>query len=302
MPTSDPPSQSQPRRPIRSLLFAGATRPDLVAKMDRSGTDAVAIDLEDAVPAASKDEARAALPDLVASVSGPLVFVRVNGAATEWFEPDLAAAAALPIAGVVVPMTESPQDLERARAGLGAARLHSAPNSDAQGNLDAGVAAIVAGIESAGGVAACEAILAAAPALAYFGAEDYIADLGGRRTGGGEEVLFARSRVALAARLAGVPTLDQVVVDFRDDAAFERDAEAGRAIGYRGKLCIHPAQVPIANRVFGASAEEVERARALLAAWEEGAARGVAAVEFEGAMVDGPALAMARDTIARGEA
>jgi citrate lyase subunit beta / citryl-CoA lyase len=106
--------------------------------------------------------------------------------------------------------------------------------------------------------------------------------------------------VALAARLAGVPSLDEVVVDIRDVGAFERDARAGRAIGYRGKLCIHPAQVPVANEVFGASPEEVAQARALLAAWEEGAERGVAAVEFEGAMIDGPALRMAREVIERG--
>lgn len=268
---------------MRSLLFAGATRPDLVAKLGRSGPDAVAIDLEDAVPVEAKDAARAALPELVPTVEGPRVFVRVNGPATGWFEADLAAAAALDVAGVVVPEVESAADLARAREGLGE---------------DGG---IVAGLESARGVADAERILAEVePAAAYFGAEDYIADLGGLRTPGGEEVLFARSKVALAARLAGVASLDQVVVEIRDEAAFERDARAGRAIGYRGKLCIHPAQVPVANAVFGASAEEVERARALLAAWEQGAERGVAAVEFEGAMIDGPALRMARGVIERG--
>lgn len=266
----------------RSLLFAGATRPDLVAKLGRAGADAVAIDLEDAVPVAAKEEARAALRELVGTVCGPLVFVRVNGPETGWFDEDVAAAARLPVAGIVVPKAESPADLTRARALLGDG------------------SAIVAGLESARGVAACEEILGWGPGLAYFGAEDYVADVGGRRTAGGAEVLYARSRVALAARLAEVPALDQVVVDFRDEAAFAADAEAGRAIGYRGKLCIHPSQVTVANRVFGAGAEEVERARALLAAWEEAAARGVAVVEFEGAMVDGPALRMARDTIARG--
>jgi citrate lyase subunit beta/citryl-CoA lyase len=270
--------------PIRSLLFAGATRPDLVAKMDRSGADAVVIDLEDAVPAAAKDEARAALPELVASVSGPMIFVRVNAPASSWLEADLAVAADLAIDGVVVPKVESAANLQQVRT------------------LAGEEPAIVAGLESAHGVAACEEILEHAPEGAYFGAEDYIADLGGRRSAGGGEVLYARSRVALAARVAGVPALDQVVVDFRDAEAFERDAEAGRALGYRGKLCIHPSQVEVANRVFGASPEEVERARRLLAAWEEGAARGVAAVEFDGAMVDGPALRMARDTIERGGA
>jgi citrate lyase subunit beta/citryl-CoA lyase len=272
---------------MRSVLFAGATRPDLVAKLGRSGPDAVVIDLEDAVPPEAKRNARAALPGLVATVGGPRVFVRVNAPEASWFEDDLAAVAALSgLAGVVVPKTEGSADLERARAALG-----EGPE-------------LVAGIESARGVANVESILEqAAPAAAYFGAEDYIADLGGRRTPVGEEVLYARSRVVLAARLAGSTALDQVVVDFRDEDAFRRDAEAGRAIGYRGKLCIHPSQVPIANAVFGAGQEEVERARALLAAWEQGAARGVAAVEFEGTMVDGPALRMARETIERaGEA
>ncbi|HSS34429.1 MAG TPA: CoA ester lyase [Solirubrobacterales bacterium] len=268
---------------MRSMLFAGATRPDLVAKLDRSGPDAVVIDLEDAVPAESKLEARAALRELIGTVSGPKLFVRVNAPDTSWFADDIVAVSSLPITGVVVPKVEAVDDLALARAALGKR------------------AELVAGIESARGVANVEAILAeTAPAAAYFGAEDYIADLGGRRSAGGEEALYARSRVALAARLAGVAALDQVVVDFRDEGAFRRDAEAGRAIGYRGKLCIHPSQVAIANEVFGASAAEVERARALLAAWEEGAARGFAAVEFEGAMIDGPALRMARDTIERG--
>lgn len=267
---------------MRSLLFAGATRPDLVAKLDRAGADAAVIDLEDAVPAAAKDEARAALPELVASVGSTPVLVRVNDAASPWFGADLAAVADLPLAGVVVPKAERDADL-----GAVAERLGEG-------------AEVVAGIESAVGVARVEALLEGNGATAcYFGAEDYIADLGGRRSAGGEEVLYARSRVALAARVAAVPALDQVVVEFRDDAAFERDAEAGRALGYRGKLCIHPSQVTLANLVFSPSAAELERARGMLAAWEEGSARGVAAVEYEGEMVDGPAVRMARDTLER---
>jgi citrate lyase subunit beta / citryl-CoA lyase len=269
---------------MRTMLFAGATRPDLVAKLHGSGPDAAIVDLEDAVPADSKAQARAALPELVASIgAGPRVFVRVNAPETGWFEDDLAAVAVLPVAGVVVAKTEALAQLERAREVLGEE------------------AALVAGIESARGVAGAEEILGGGlPTAAYFGAEDYVADLGGRRSAGGEEALYARSRVALAARLGGVAAIDQVVIDFRDDALFRRDAESGRGIGYRGKLCIHPSQVPIANEVFGASAAELERARALLAAWEEAAARGVAAVEFEGSMIDGPALRMARDTLERG--
>ena len=111
-------------RPIgatRSMLFAGATRPDLVAKLGRSGADAVVVDLEDAVPVAAKDEARGELSKLVGSVCGPLVFVRVNGPETGWFDEDVAAVAPLSVAGIVIPKTESTADLERARALLGEA-------------------------------------------------------------------------------------------------------------------------------------------------------------------------------------
>ena len=110
-------------------------------------------------------------------------------------------------------------------------------------------------------------------AVAYFGAEDYVADMGGVRTLGSTEVLYARSRVALAARLAGVPALDQVVTRLDAEDHFLTDAAEGRALGYRGKLCIHPAQVALANRAFTPSPEEVERARRLVAAYEEAVAR-----------------------------
>jgi len=266
---------------LRSLLFAGATRPDLVAKLDRAAADAVILDLEDAVPASAKAQARAALPALLETVGATPVLIRINAASTEWFTADLAAAAALPVAGIVVAKVESSDDLEASVAALG------------EGTI------VVAGIESARGVATVETLLEAGATACYFGAEDYIADLGGRRSAGGEEVLYARSRVALAARLAGVTALDQVVLDFRDDAGFERDAEAGRDIGYHGKLCIHPAQVTIANRVFAPSTEELQRARNLIAAWEDATERGVAVAVFEGEMVDGPAVRMARATLER---
>ncbi|MBO0813390.1 MAG: CoA ester lyase [Microlunatus sp.] len=270
--------------PFRSLLFAGANRPDLVGKVDRAGADAAVVDLEDAVPAASKKEAREALPDLIEKVQKTPVLVRVNGARTQWFADDLAAVADLPsIAGVVIAKAEQPDDIRSV-----VRRLRDG-------------AVVLAGIESARGVADAEALLVAGATHCYFGAEDYVADIGGRRTRAGDEVIYARSRVALAARLAGVAAIDQVVVAYRDDQMFEQDAEAGRAIGYRGKLCIHPSQVPIANRVFSPSRAELERAHGILAAWEEGLKRGVAAVVFEGEMVDGPAVRMARDVVSRAQ-
>jgi citrate lyase subunit beta/citryl-CoA lyase len=266
------------------MLFAGATRPDLVAKLGRGDTSIAVIDLEDAVPYSAKDRARSALPELIASVSGTKVLVRVNGAATRWFKDDLEAVVDLRLDGIVLPEVSDASELQRTRSVIGKDRL------------------LGAGIETAPGVFGCFEILRdGGPDLVYFGAEDYIADLGGRRTAAGLEALYARSQVVLAARLASVPALDQIVPDFRDDERFRADAEAGRDLGYRGKMCIHPSQVAIANRVFGGSEEELRRARALLSEWRDAAARGVAAIDFEGQMVDGPALKMAEETIARAE-
>lgn len=278
---------------LRSVLFAPATRPDLVAKLPRSAPDAGVIDLEDAVPIAHKESARAQAREgaagLLAIPGGPAVYVRVNALDTPWFAGDVADGLEPGIAGVVVPKLESADDLRAARAALDAAG-HDA-------------LAIVAGIESGRGVLEVERLLAPAPGgppvqACYFGAEDYTADIGARRTERGDEVLYARSRVALAAAVHGVPALDQVVVTVGDEERFLADARRGRDLGYRGKLCIHPGQVPLANRAFSPSQEELARSRRMIAAWELAARDGSGAVAFEGRMIDEPALREARELLA----
>lgn len=273
---------------LRSLLTAPASRPDLMAKAPRSGPDSVFLDLEDGVPpdakVAARGNARAAAKSLLEEHPELLVFVRVNGLTTPWFSDDVAEALPPGIAGVVVPKLESSGDVEAVEAALRGVGLSGLP--------------VLAGIESAVGVARVEEVLRPPVAWCYFGAEDYIVDLGGVRTPANLEVLYARSRVALAARLAEVHAIDQIVADLRDETRYLRDAEEGRSLGYRGKLCIHPAQVALAHQVFTPSAEEIERARRLLAAYDAAAARGEATLDFEGEMVDEPMARRARATLA----
>jgi citrate lyase subunit beta/citryl-CoA lyase len=263
---------------IRSLLFVPANRPELLGKVGRVRPDAVVADLEDAVAPAEKSSARTTvLEALAASRPGAgLVLVRVNAPGTEWHEADVTAVAASgAVDGVVLPKYESASQL---------ARLRSA--------LPAGLRVVV-GIESALGVADARPLLAAGPDAAYFGAEDYIADLGGRRTAAGTEVLYARSAVCLAARLAGVHPIDEAVVDVRDEDAFRRGASEGRNLGYRGKICIHPSQVEAARSVFTPTAEEIAEAEAVL----DAADAGVAVIN--GRMVDAVHVTMARETLHR---
>ncbi len=274
----------------RSVLFAPATRPDLARKLPRSGPDMVVIDLEDAVPADAKETARATAAESVAALratdSRCAVFIRVNGPASEWFADDLATLAgttAAALDGVVVPKIEQPAHVEDARYGLAA--------------VGAGDLALFAGIETVAGVISSTDVCRAGIDFVYFGAEDYIADLGGVRTEEGDEVLLARSSVAIAARGAGIPATDQVVTAYRDDDLFRADAAKGRSLGYRGKLCIHPAQVALANAVFSPSAAQLAHARGVIAAYEARSTGGVGVVSYEGQMIDEPLVAQARAVI-----
>lgn len=271
---------------LRSLLFAPAVRPDFVARLSERGADAVVIDCEDATPAGAKAEGRANARALAPTLSAACeVMVRVNPPATEWFAADVAEGLCPELAAVIVPKVETIEGLNVVAAALAAAGLP-----------DLG---ILAGIETALGVADARPLLAHPQVVAaYFGAEDFIADMGGMRTASNLEVTYARSAVAMAGRLAGVPVLDQVVIDFRDDERFVREAAEARAFGYAGKLCIHPGQVALANAAFIPSEAEVERATRLLAAYEAASSRGVAAIDFEGQMVDEPLAAQARRVLA----
>lgn len=261
----------------KSLLFVPANRPQLAAKAPRSAPDAVVLDLEDAVPAAEKATARDLLAEAFAALPADLpVCVRVNPPLTPLFADDVAS---LPdaIFAVVVPKLEPGAALDTARTALTGRR-------------------IVAGIETVLGVVDAREVLAPDQVVAgYFGAEDYIADLGGVRTAGNDEVTTARSLVGMAGRVTGTPLLDMVTLDFGDDERFLTEARDARALGYTGKLCIHPAQVARAHEAFRPTPDEISWAEGLLEVFD---AAGGVAIAFEGQMVDEVVAARARAILA----
>ena len=158
---------------------------------------------------------------------------------------------------------------------------------------------VMVGIETALGVEQVGQTLQAPIGAAYFGAEDFIADMGGERTMEGLEVLYARSRVVLASRLAGIPALDQVVTDFHDDSRFMTEAAQARALGYTGKLCIHPSQVALANQFLRPNPHEIERSQRLLDAYQLAQADNQGVIVFEGQMVDLPMVKRAQTILAQ---
>ena len=252
------------------FLFVPADRPDRFAKAAGAGADAVIIDLEDAVAPAAKVAAAQGLAKTLEDLQAPVpVFIRVNAVGTPWHQQDMAIVAGLRVQGIVLPKAEAAADLDRARAQIGPAT------------------SLVALVESAKGLAFAAEIATHADRIA-FGSVDFAADLGCAHSR--DALLLARSQLVLAARLAGKPApIDGVTLSISDAADVEADARYGSALGFAGKLLIHPAQIAAARRGLSPSAEDVAWATRIVESVADGAAKAV-----DGAMVDAPVLARAR--------
>ena len=265
-------------KPLISLLFVPASRPERFDKALGSGADAVIVDLEDAVAPADKDAARAALAAWL-DPAHP-VLVRINAADTPWFAADLELLARPGVSAVVLPKAEHPDDVVVAsRAGGGLAVLPL--------------------IESALGFEQRRALARADRVeRLIFGHIDFQADLNMRATE--EELLPFRTALVLASRLAGIAApIDGVCTAIDDAELLQADALRARRLGFGGKLCIHPRQVAVVNRCFAPSAEEVAWAQRVIAA---DTASGGAAVAVDGKMVDRPVVLRAQAILVEAQA
>ena len=291
-------NKGYPLRMIRSLFFAPGNRPDLVLKFPRFGADCCVIDLEDGTPPGEKQRARAMLRDTVAQVRAAglkgMLTVRVNVPASPHYLADLEAAFTSDVDGVVIPKLESPEQAFPA--------IHWIRSRDAAAPR-ATPRTIVGGIESVKGVLNAVEVCAKTQCIGsvYFGAEDFAAEIGGRRTPRGDEVYTARSMVVMAAKVAGLIAIDQAVVEIRNDEMFLEDSARGRDLGYEGKICVTPGQVKLAHRAFSPTPQERADAKRLVATYEEAMARGIGTIDFEGRMIDGPLLKRAQQILAAPE-
>lgn len=260
---------------VRTLLFAPGSDERKLVRALASEADGVVADLEDAVAPAEKTAAR----ELVVRV-GPRI-VRVNGAETPYFDDDLIAVAGLELDAIVLPKA-TPE----AVAALGAA---GPP--------------VIAIVETAQGLRlAYETACASRVAALIVGAVDLCSELGLEPRPDGLEILYARSKVVLDSAAAGImPPFDVVHLDVHDNEGLEAECRLARSLGFRGKACIHPAQVPIVNRVFAPSQAEVEWARKVIDAYEQGVSEGRGVLALDGAMVDLPVVERARRILSEAE-
>ncbi len=257
---------------MRSMLFAPGNKYELLQKFSKIQPDIAIIDLEDAVPDSEKQVARENLQKYAQEdKTAATTYVRVNALVSQHFEEDIRS---IPpqIAGIVIPKVNDASDIERATQAI---------------ERNSVSAKILVGIETVKGLMSVQDIFGTASVFAaYFGAEDYIHDLGGLRTDGNNEVLFARTQIGISSRLFGVPVVDQIVADFSDSERFMKEAQQAKSLGFTGKLCIHPSQVPLANQSFSSTPDEIQLAIALLKVYDEAVANGTASIVHNGQMVD----------------
>ena len=272
-----------PVRLRRSLLFVPAVRPDRYPKALATGADAVCLDLEDGVGPNAKDEARASALTLFAdrAPTRAEVSLRINDPKTDLGRRDLEALLGARVRpdALMLPKVSGPDDIRAVEAILGAAGL----------NLP-----LIAQIETAQGVSAATEIGTASTNVSalFFGAIDLSADIGCAVEW--DALLYARSRVVLAAAVAGVTALDSPFMDVPAHDALREESRRTRRLGFVGKAAIHPTQVLVIQEAFSPTAEEIAWARKVVEAYEANAG-GVLLVE--GQLVERPVVRAAQRTL-----
>lgn len=283
--------------PNRTYLFAPGDHARRAEKALTAGADACILDLEDAVALSAKPAARALVKAALARPRSCRAFVRVNAFDTEFCLGDIQAVIGAGLDGLVLPKLEDAAQLIAVDWLISALeREHGLPPRGIE---------LLPIIETARGMAALATLTASAAGLGgrvrrmAFGAGDYTLDLGITWSTSETELEGARAQMVLHSRAAGLEApIDTVWIELRDMAAFAASCARGAALGFQGKMCIHPDQIGPANAAFSPPAAEVARAQRIIAAFAEAEAQGLASIQVEGRFVDYPIMDRARRLVA----
>jgi citrate lyase subunit beta/citryl-CoA lyase len=291
----------------RSLLAVPASNRKMVEKALGSEADEVFLDLEDAV---APDEKAGARGDVMSAIEeldwgGRPKLFRANALDTRWFYRDVievAEGVGEALDAILIPKVNRPEDLHAVAVLL--------DGIEREKDLEPGKVGLEAQIETAEGLAHIDAIARSTVRLRalHFGPGDFAASLGMPQTSigtrdewdeayPGHRFGYAMQRIVVAARAAGLRAIDGPVADHRDEEGLRAACRLARSLGFDGKWCIHPAQVPVVNRVFSPTEDEVAWARKVVRAYEEANAAGSGAISIDGQMVDAASIRMARRTL-----
>ena len=272
---------------MRSVFYVPGNNQKMVAKAPTIACDILTLDLEDSVPAAEKSQGREMIQEYLKSSRkkqlSPTLYVRVNDWETKMTNDDLEAVVHQGLDGVCLPKCGNAENVKRLDCKL--------EELEQRRGMKAGSVAIQLLIETAKGVINAYPAACASPRInaLIFGAMDYTKDMHVTFTSEGREQLYARYHIAVAARAAGCKAIDSPFVAFKDVEGYKKSAQEGRQMGYEGRMLIHPSQIEPCHEIYNPSSQDVEWAEGVKKFFEEeGIAKGAAAVNYKGKMVDTP--------------
>lgn len=277
----------------RTYLFTPGNHPRRVEKALSLDTDVVILDLEDAVALAEKVKTRSIVRETLKLPRDVAVIVRVNAYDTPFCYGDLCAVICPDLDGIMLPKLESVADLKSVDWLI--------RNLELEQDLEPGAIDLIPIIETAKGQANIRDMVQCGSRVKRFafGAGDYTRDLGMDWSKGEAELLPIRSEMVMASRLGGLePPIDTVYIHIKEHEAFAASCETVRALGFQGKLCIHPDQIGPANTAFTPTAASIAWSEKIVAAFAEAEAAGVASIQVDGYFVDYPIVEKARRTVA----
>ena len=278
---------------LRSMLFLPGNNPNMLINGNCLGADAVIFDLEDAVAPAEKDAARILVRNTMRYMdfAGCGRIVRINSIDTPYWRKDLDQILPYKPDLILLPKSGSAADVLAADEYMTQLeeKLGFQPNT----------VGLMPLIETAMGVENSFAIATATKRIKalFLGAEDLTADLRCKRTKEGREIEYARTRLVVAARAAGIDVFDTPFTDVNDDEGIVVDAELAKALGFSGKASISPRHVEVINRVFSPTMAEIDYAYEVIEAIRIAKEQGKGAIALRGKMIDAPMVARAERTI-----
>ncbi len=282
----------------RSMLFLPGNTPNMLINGNCLGADAVIFDLEDAVSPNEKDAARILVRNTMRYMDfrGCEIIVRINSIDTAFWKKDIDAILPQQPGLILLPKTSSAGDVLEADAYI--------TEVEEKLGLARNTVGLMPLIETAMGVENAFAIASATKRVKalFLGAEDLTADLQCKRTKEGREIEYARTRLVVAARAAGVDVYDTPFTDVNDDEGILTDASYAKALGFTGKASISPRHVEVINSVFSPTQKEVDYAYEVMEAIALAEKQGKGAIALHGKMIDAPIVNRAKQTIAMAEA
>ena len=282
---------------MQTLLFVPGNQERRMEKVRTVPADGLILDLEDSVPPSEKESARKTASGAIKELAsaGQEVFVRINSLQTNDAVPDMKAVVNPGLRGIVLPKSESVDDIRKADDLI--------TNAEKGSGLGEGSVRLLALIETPKGIINAYEVASASSRIlgATFGAEDYALEMGINRTKEGNEIYYPRMVIALACHAANVLAIDCVYTDVRDTEGLIKETKLVAQMGFQGKLVIHPDQVGPVNQLFTPSGEEITQARRVVEAFEVAMAQGQASTALDGKMIDAPVAERARQLISRAE-